>query len=156
MSARQRTTFYRLSHASSHAVPGTIEMPVHWEPLEQTKEWLHSQDPSAEAKPTAFLLAAWCVTRAAIDHDRFRSVVVDVDTLRRYRHLNLGIAVALPDDELTTAIVEHADTLEFEQFVTTARARIQDARDGADHAAKVIAHVSLTSLAAFGLRTGVP
>ncbi|MBI5091010.1 MAG: 2-oxo acid dehydrogenase subunit E2 [Candidatus Hydrogenedentes bacterium] len=156
MSARQRTLFYRLSNASAQVVPGTIEAPVSWEPVERVHAWFKSRGLPAVETPSAFLLVAWCLALAAARHEVFRSTIVDVNTLRRYKHVNLGIAVALPNDELTSAVVERADALTFAEFLKVARARIQDAREGMDQASRVVAHVSLTGMAAFGLRTAVP
>ncbi|MBN2311000.1 MAG: 2-oxo acid dehydrogenase subunit E2 [Candidatus Hydrogenedentes bacterium] len=156
MSARQRTLFYRLTSAASQVVPATIEEPIRWEPVEQVYAQLKRQDMPADARPSRFLLVAWCVVKAMARHESFRSTIADVNTLRRYRHANLGIAVALPHDELTTAVVPKADTLGFEDFLETARARIQCARDGADQATQSTAPLSLTGMTAFGVRTGVP
>ena len=156
MSARQRTLFYRLSNAATQVVPGTIEAPVYWDPVEHVRETLKNRGLPTDEVPSAFLLVAWCLARAAAQHESFRSTIVDVNTLRRYKHVNLGIAVALPGDELTSAVVAQADTLDFTEFVKTARARIQEAREGADHASRTVAHISLTGMSAFGLRTAVP
>jgi len=137
-------------------VPGTIEAPVSWEPVECVREALKRRAKSPEEAPSSLLLVAWCLAHAAARHESFRSTIVDVNTLRRYKHVNLGIAVALPGDELTSAVVARADALSFPVFLATARARIGEARAGIDQASRTVAHVSLTGMSAFGLRTAVP
>ncbi len=156
MSPHQRTLFYRLSSTTTQVVTGVIEAPVAWGPVEQVHEWFKEQDFPEEEKPSKFLLVAWCVVQALPKNESFRSTAVDGNTLRRYRHGNLGIAVALPHDELTTAVVSQADTLPFTDFVKTAKACIQSAREGVDQAGKTVAHLALTSMTAFGVRTAVP
>ena len=156
MSARQRTLFYRLTSGASQVVAGTIEEPIRWEPVERVNQWFKQQGLAEGDTPTRFLLVAWCAAQAIGRDERFRSTIVDVNTLRRYHHGNLGIAVALPHDELTSAVVPGADALSFEQFVQTARERIRSARDGLDQASKAVAHVSLTGMASSGVRTAVP
>lgn len=157
MSTRQRTLFYRLSRAQQQVVPGTIEVIIPWQPVEDTYQRF-KQEPgvSPEERPTRFLLVAWCVTQVVAQHPKFRSVVVDVNLLRRYRHVNLGIAVALPEDELATAVVERADTLGFAAFVRESRKQIARARAGTDQAADSVVHLSLSSMEAYGVYTAAP
>ncbi|MCP4645890.1 MAG: hypothetical protein GY851_35930 [bacterium] len=156
MSARQRTLFYRLTNASSQVVPGTIEDVVPWDVVERVHDAYATRGGAEETRPSKFLLVAWCVAKALGESEMFRSTIVDVNTLRRYAHGNLGIAVALPHDELTTAVVPQADALSFDAFVQRSRAVIQRAREGEDQATKTVPHISLTGMTAFGVRTAVP
>lgn len=157
MSTRQRTLFYRLSRAQQQVVPGTIEVIIPWQPVEDTyQRFKQDSQSSSDERPTRFLLVAWCVTQIIAKHPKFRSVVVDVNHLRRYRHVNLGIAVALPDDELATAVVEKADALSFAAFVRESRIQIARARAGKDQAADSVVHISLSSMEAYGVYTAAP
>lgn len=156
MSARQRTLFYRLTSSASQVIPGTIEEAVPWDPVEQVNDALKAAWPEDRPRPSRFLLVAWCVARALERHEAFRSSIVDVNTLRRFTHGNLGIAVALPQDELASAVVPRAGARPFEDFIETARLAIQEAREGVDQAAQTPIHVSLTGMTAYGVRTAVP
>lgn len=156
MSARQRTLFYRLTRAQQQVVPGTIEVETPWEPIETAHEWFKSRAKGPDGVPSRSLLVAWCIVRAVANHSKFRSVVLDVNSVRRYKHANIGIAVALPEDELTTAVVPAADTLTFEEFISTARAKIADARLGKDQASETVVNVAFSSMEAFGVFTAVP
>lgn len=156
MSARQRTLFYRLTRAQQQVVPGTIEVEVPWAPVDETHRWFKERSGEDDLKPSRSLLVAWCIVQSMAQHAKFRSVVVDVNSVRCYRHANIGIAVALPDDELTTAVVPCADTMSFPQFVHAARASIARARDGKDQANETVVHVAFTSMEAFGVFTAVP
>lgn len=156
MSARQRTLSYRLARTVQQVVPGTIEIPVVWDAIERAHLWFKANEPVEEKRPSQFLLMAWSVTRALAENSKFRSIIVQDSIIREYRHGNLGIAVALPNDELVSAVVPSADALDFPTFVSVARDRIARARGGEDQAAEGVIHVSLTNMASFGLRTAVP
>ena len=58
-------------------------------------------------------MACWCVVQALKKHDKFRSVLsADGKSLKVFHHVNLGIAVALPGDEMVTAVIRDADQLD--------------------------------------------
>ncbi len=156
MSARQRTLFYRLTRAQQQVVPGTMEVEIPWGPIETAHEWFKSRAKGPDGVPSRSLLVAWCIVRTVANHSKFRSVVLDVNSVRRYQHANIGIAVALPEDELTTAVVPAADTLTFEEFIAAARAKIAAARLGKDQANETVVHVAFSSMEAFGVFTAVP
>ena len=157
MSARQRTLFYRLTRAQAQVVPGTIEVEVAWEPIKKAHRLFKNRASADNPVPSRSLLVAWCIVQAMAQHAKFRSVVMDVNTVRCYRHANIGIAVALPDDELTTAVVAQADRLSFEEFMRRARTQIAKAREeGQDQASETVVHVAFSSMEAFGLFTAVP
>ena len=132
MSARQRTLFYRLTSSASQVIPGTIEEAVPWDPVERVNEAIKATWPEDRPRPSRFLLVAWCVACALERHEAFRSTIIDVNTLRRFVHGNLGIAVALPHDELASATVAQAGARSFEDFIVTARSAIQQAREGVE------------------------
>jgi pyruvate/2-oxoglutarate dehydrogenase complex dihydrolipoamide acyltransferase (E2) component len=75
--------------------------------------------------------------------------------VREFAHLNMGIAVATPTGELTIAVVPKADTLGFDEFVTTAQSRIHAARDGEDQADEAT-HLLLTYMGPYEITDAVP
>jgi pyruvate/2-oxoglutarate dehydrogenase complex dihydrolipoamide acyltransferase (E2) component len=156
MSVQQRTLFYRLTRAQQQVVPGTIELEIPWEPIETAHDWFKSQPEGVDGVPSRSLLVAWCIVQTVAHHSKFRSIVLDVNSVRRYRHTNIGIAVALPEDELTTAVVPAADTMTFEEFIRAARTNIAEARAGKDQASETVVHVAFSSMEAFGVFTAVP
>jgi pyruvate/2-oxoglutarate dehydrogenase complex dihydrolipoamide acyltransferase (E2) component len=46
-----------------------------------------------------------------------RSVIIGDDTIREYDQVNIGIALARPNDELLTAVVRGAERLSLSEFV---------------------------------------
>jgi len=142
LSVRQRTFIHRLLRSQQTVVPASARRIVEWGRIRRFVDRLRaeeelSDDPAEKAlKPTAFQTFAYCVAQALKEHPRFRSTLVGEATVREYRHVNLGIAVALPEGELVTAVVPNADTLSFTDFLRVAQERIERARGGEDQAAE--------------------
>ncbi|MEU0915385.1 amino acid adenylation domain-containing protein [Streptomyces althioticus] len=65
---------------------------------------------------TAFQAFARAAARAAAGAPRLRSRRLTERTLRQYEHVDLGIACATPEGDLTVAVVRHADTLDAADF----------------------------------------
>jgi pyruvate dehydrogenase E2 component (dihydrolipoamide acetyltransferase) len=106
-------------------------------------------------QPSSFTMFAYAVVRAAKEHEVFRAQLIGESTLRVYRHVSLGVAVALPHDDLVTAVVERADTLGWPEFAERMRERIALARSGKDQATESVT-INLTNLQKYGIRYGVP
>jgi hypothetical protein len=87
-------------------------------------------------------------------YPKFRSTVIGEVTVREYEHLNLGIAVQRSQDELLTALVAHADTLDFVTFVRTVQQQIQHALDGDDQATDAMPLV-LSYMGAYEITAGI-
>ena len=153
LSQRQRTLSYRLARGSQLCVPGTIMVETDWGAIEAVRERVKAE--RGDFQPSSFTMIAWCVAQAARHHPKFRSTLPSETTLRTYKTLSLGIAVALPDDELVTAVVQGADQLSWREFAEKARAQIELARNGEDQASAATT-LSITNMAAFGLRNAVP
>ncbi|MDQ2985090.1 MAG: 2-oxo acid dehydrogenase subunit E2 [Armatimonadota bacterium] len=153
LAKRQQTLAYRLARGSQLCVPGTIMVRCRWDAIEAAREGVKAG--SGEFQPSAFTMMSWCVVRAMADHPKFRSTMPNETTLRTYKGANLGIAVALPGDELVTALVPNADTLSWPDFAQASRAQIEKARDGNDQATEATT-LSITNMSAFGLHDAVP
>lgn len=152
-SAKQRLVASRLQRGNQLAVPGTIVVTADWGPIEHLKSRMKSLGGSFQ--PSSFTIFAYAVVKALAEFPAFRSTLRGDDTVRTYDHVNLGIAVALPGDELVTAVVEGADTMDFETFAARCREQIELARNGQDQANESVT-VSLTNMQSFGLRDAVP
>lgn len=153
LSQKQRLLASRLVRGAQLVVPGTMSVVCDWKPIEAARAKLKAA--GGEFQPSAFTVFAYAVALAARDHPAFRTTLVGDSTLRTYRHLNLGIAVGLPGDELVLAVVEDADSLGWREFAVKARAKIDLARAGKDQANEAMT-LSLTNMQSFGLRDAVP
>jgi pyruvate/2-oxoglutarate dehydrogenase complex dihydrolipoamide acyltransferase (E2) component len=148
---RQMTLNYRLQRGLHQVVPATAVIEVNWRGLAEARELNRQQ-----GGPTGFMMMLWCVTRSLVRYPSFRSTLVqDGRVLRTYDHVNLGIAVALPDDSLVTAVVPEADTLQPAEFWQVAARQIQLAKQGQDQADQQVTF-TVSNVGTFGLDMGIP
>lgn len=150
---KQRLLASRLQRGAQLVVPGTMSVACGWGAIEAFRA--KSKAEGGAFQPSAFTMFAYAVAKVLSDFPAFRSTLVGDATLRTYAHVHLGIAVALPGDELVLAVVDDADALDWRAFAAEARARIEEARAGKDQANESVT-ISLTNMQSFGLRDAVP
>ena len=111
-------------------IPASVGRPIAWNLVEAARARLRILHP--RLRLTEFGVFAFATARAAAAHPKFRSsLVARGETVRRYDHVDLGFAIALPGDELATAVVRRADALTAEEFGTAMRERHREAKTGA-------------------------
>jgi pyruvate/2-oxoglutarate dehydrogenase complex dihydrolipoamide acyltransferase (E2) component len=143
-----RAVIFRLRRSATLVIPGTLAIDVPWSDLEVGA----SQD---GPRPTPFQVFAHAVAHVAQAHAKFRSVMVGDDRIREYDHVNMGIALARPNDELVIAVVRKAETMKLPEFVRACAGGMRAAiRDGAEAAADT--QILLTHLGEFGIVDSVP
>lgn len=152
MSQKQRLLSSRLVRGAQLVVPGTIVVQTVWDGIETLRT--EYKESGSEFQPSSFTMFAHCVALALKDFPSFRSTLVGDSTIRTYHTAHLGIAVALPGDELVIAVVDDADTLDFKTFAARTRDQIALARDGKDQANETVT-ISLTNMQSFGLTDAV-
>lgn len=142
---------YRLARGSQLCVPVTIINDFDWTALEAARE--KSRDGGG---PTSFAMACWCIVRALQRHPKFRSSLsADGKRLRTFHRVNLGVAVALPADEMVTAVVRDADSLSQRDFFSALARQIELARGGEDQADETTT-ISVSNMGKAGIRIGIP
>lgn len=151
--AKQRLLNSRLMRANQLAVPGTMTVVANWEGVERMRAKYKASE--SDFKPSAFTLFSYAVVLAIAQYPALRTSLVGEEMLRTFRHVALGIAVGLPDDELVLAVVEDADTLTWTEFALRMKDRVALARQGKDQVNEQVM-VSLTSMQSHGLRDAVP
>ncbi|MBX3118214.1 MAG: 2-oxo acid dehydrogenase subunit E2 [Fimbriimonadaceae bacterium] len=149
----QRLLASRLVRGTQLVVPGTISVAAVWESIERVRAIYKSS--GDEFQPSAFTMFAYAVAQATKKFPSFRSTLIGNDVLRTYQHVNIGIAVALPGDELVLAVVQEADKMDFRTFGEECRRVIKLAREGQDQANESVT-ISLTNMQHYGLRDAVP
>lgn len=152
MLQKQRLLASRLMRSSQLVVPGTMTVSMNWEPVENLRSRYKAH--GGAFQPSAFTMFAFACVKALSEFPAFRTALRGDDTLRTYDHVNLGIAVALPGDELVIATVDGADTLSWKEFALAMRTRIELARNGQDQAHEGVT-VSLTNMQHNGIRDAV-
>ncbi len=152
MPSKQRVLSSRLQRGSQLAVPGTETVVINWGPIEALRASI--KDKGGEFQPSTFTMFSFAVAKTLGDFPAFRSTIVGDSVIRTYDNVNLGIAVALPGDELVIAKIAKADAMDWRTFADAMRAQIELARGGKDQADESIT-ISLTNMQGFGLRDAV-
>lgn len=142
---------YRLSRGTQVCVPVTVMNEIHWGGLEATRA-----EVKADGGPTAFGMACWAIVQAMKKHDKFRSALAaDGKSLKVFKRINLGVAVALPGDEMVTAVVRGADQLNQVEFFKAFGEQVIAARDGNDQADESTT-ITVSNIGKAGMRIGIP
>ncbi len=151
MSQKQRILSSRLVRGNQMVVPGTMTVSMNWEPIEQLRQ--DFKDKGGDFQPSTFTIFSYAAARAVKDFPMFRSTITG-DNIRTYEHIQLGIAVSLPGDELVLAVVDDADSLSWSDFAMQMRDKIDLAREGRDQANEAVT-LNLTNMQAHGIRDAV-
>ena len=153
LSKGQQRLNYRLVRGVQLCVPVAASLDVDFSAIEAARQNLKIEH--GDAAPSSLTMVLWCITRAIEKHPAFRSTLVDEGRVRRtFEHVNLGIAVALPDDVLLTAVVPDADTLSWSEFPEAVSRQVEMAREGKDQA-NAATTVSVSNIGSLGMRAGV-
>jgi len=153
LAPQQRAFLYRVKRSSQVVVPATLGRPVKWSGLQRAVSKIRRQN--SDIQPSEFILFAYCAAQATLNHPKFRTTLVGEESVRVYHHVNLGIAVAKPGDELVTALVPEASALDFAGFVRSSQAQIRKARSGQDQADASM-QLLLTYLGGFQITDAIP
>ena len=147
LTSQQRTLIHRLKRSTQVVVPASLTYQLDWNQLRQAKQVLrHSL--------SEFETLAYLVAQASTSHPLFRSTLSD-DKIRQYDHLNLGVAVHRPNDDLVTAVIPKADTLELPSFVSMTRQQVERALLGEDQVSQST-QVLLTYMVDYGVIAATP
>lgn len=152
MNQKQRLLASRLVRGSQLVVPGSMTVAMNWEPIESWRAVYKAS--GGDFQPSSFTMFAYAAVQALKEFPAFRSSLKGDDTIRTYDQVNLGVAVALPGDELVIAVVDGACQMEWIEFASKLRERIELARNGTDQAHEGVS-VSLTNMQAHGIRDAV-
>jgi pyruvate dehydrogenase E2 component (dihydrolipoamide acetyltransferase) len=151
LSKAQQTLNYRMARGSQIIIPAVLETDLDWRKIQACRDQTR-----ASGGPTGFAMVLWCIAQAMRQHASLRSSLSgDGKTKRTHNHVNLGVAVSLPDDDLKTALVRNADTLSQWQFFANLSSAIESARAGRDQI-DATTSVSVSNIGAADIRSGIP
>jgi 2-oxoisovalerate dehydrogenase E1 component len=136
----------------SRVVPANLQIDARWDAIREARATAKESD--GKNAPSPSVMIAWAVVRAMEKHPAFRSLVLDDDRIIEQEDFDLGIAVALEGDRLATAVIPHANTLAWPDFVTRYSETVEATRHGRVDAMN--APVVISSLGAFGVKVGAP
>ncbi len=133
-------------------VPANLQIDARWETIRKAREIAKKTDGKNAASPSVMI--AWAVVKAMAKHAPFRRVILDDDRIVENDEFDLGIAVALDDGRLATAVVTHANKRDWPDFVQRYNQTVEETRGGRVDAMN--APVVISSLGAFGVRAAAP
>ncbi|MGW2421091.1 amino acid adenylation domain-containing protein [Streptomyces sp. NPDC001709] len=115
VSARQRELNRALRGSAASVVPAVVATEIDAELLERALRDRRAE-PGAGGFTTAFQVFAHLAARVAADFPQLRSRHSGTDRLRVFDHVDLGIACATDDGDLTVGVVRGADLLDEAEF----------------------------------------
>ena len=156
----QITLNYRMARGAGVCIPVTVVTDIDWTTIEvlrsKPSESSHHDGQDSTGSPSGFAIACWAVVQAMKKHDKFRSLLTsDGPSLKVFSHVNLGIAVALPGDEMLTAVVRRADQMTAQDFFPAYAAQVAAARQGQDQADETTT-LTVSNIGKAGMRIGIP
>jgi len=143
-----RALIFRLRRSATLVIPGTMAVAV-------PCNFLASPKATEGPKATPFQVFGHAVAQVAQRYPQFRSVMLGDDRIREYDHVNVGIAMARPNDELIIAVVRAAERMTLQDFVRACSAQMRSAIREGDQAADDT-QILLSHLGEFGIPDAVP
>jgi 2-oxoisovalerate dehydrogenase E1 component len=158
--AREDTRHYNIEPALSptivrrlgRVVSANLQIDARWDSIRKAREVAKKQNGTNAPSPSVMI--AWAVVRAMEKHAPFRRLILEDDRIIENESFDLGIAVAIEDDRLATAVITEANQKSWPEFVKIYNEIIEATRGGRVDAMN--APVVITSLGAFGVRSGAP
>lgn len=142
---------YRLTRSAQTVVPVTLIVDVDWTAILNARQAVKDS-----GGPTGFAMACYAVVQAMKKHSKFRSsMTTEGNALKVHHQVNLGVAVALPGDEMVTAVIRGADKMTPGEFFAAYDERIKLARDGKDQADESTTLV-VSNIGKVGMLIGIP
>ncbi len=136
----------------SRVVPANLQIDARWHAIRAARESSKKADGKNAASPSSMI--AWAVVRAMEKHAPFRRIMLDDDQIIENDPFDLGIAVAIAGDRLATAVITHANTREWPDFMKRYGETVEETRTGRVDAMN--APLVISSLGAFGVRAAAP
>ncbi|MDQ6940624.1 MAG: 2-oxo acid dehydrogenase subunit E2, partial [Verrucomicrobiota bacterium] len=136
----------------SRVVSTNLQIDARWDAIQKARAAAKKSDRQNAASPSAMI--AWAVVRVMEKHAPFRRLMLDDDQIVEQDPFDLGIAVAIEGDRLATAVITHANTREWPDFVRRYHETVEETRTGRVDAMN--APLVISSLGAFGVRAGAP
>ena len=136
----------------SRVIPANLQMDARWDAIRKTRE--AAKKKGGKNAPSPSVMLAWAVVRAMEKHAPFRRLILEDESIVENDNFALGIAVALENDRLATAVIVDANKKSWDEFVKVYEDAIAATRSGRLDAMN--APVVITSLGAFGVKAGAP
>jgi 2-oxoisovalerate dehydrogenase E1 component len=135
-----------------HVIPANLQIDARWDAIRKARDAAKTKN--GKHAPSPSVMMAWAVVRAMEKHPPFRRLILEDDRIVENENFDLGVAVALEDDRLATAVIVDSNKKSWPEFVKTYSETVDATRGGRVDAMN--APVVITSLGAFGIKAGAP
>jgi len=136
----------------SRVIPANLQIDARWDLVRKARD--AAKKKNGKNAPSPSVMIAWSVVRAMEKHAPFRRLILEDESIVENENFDLGVAVALENDRLATAVIVDANKKSWSEFVKTYDETIAATRSGRVDAMN--APVVITSLGAFGVKAGAP
>jgi 2-oxoisovalerate dehydrogenase E1 component len=136
----------------SRVIPANLQIDARWDAIRIARDIAKKKN--GKNAPSPSVMIAWAVVRAMEKQAPFRRLILEDDRIIENDDFDLGIAVALEDDRLATAVIVDANKKNWPEFVKIYNEVVEATRSGRIDAMN--APVVITSLGAFGVKAGAP
>jgi 2-oxoisovalerate dehydrogenase E1 component len=136
----------------SRVIPANLQIDAEWTAIRKARDSVKKSN--GKAAPSPSVMIAWSVVRAMETHAPFRRLILEDDRIIEDEDFDLGVAVALENDRLATAVITKANQKSWAEFVDAYKETVGATRTGRVDAMN--APVVITSLGAFGVKVGAP
>jgi 2-oxoisovalerate dehydrogenase E1 component len=133
-------------------IPANLQMDARWDSLRKARD--AAKKKNGKDAPSPSVMIAWAVVRAMEKHAPFRRLILEDESIVENENFDLGMAVALENDRLATAVIVDANKKNWPEFVKIYEETVKETREGRVDAMN--APVVITSLGAFGVKAGAP
>jgi 2-oxoisovalerate dehydrogenase E1 component len=136
-----------------NVVPAHMTVMAGWTQIRETRK--AAKETMGKAAPSPTVMVAWALVQAMKRHPIFCCTVNQNDTLTHNEEFDFGIAVALQQDALDTAIIQKASQLDQVAFQQAYDEAIEAAREG-NKRSKASVPLILTSMGGYSVREALP
>jgi 2-oxoisovalerate dehydrogenase E1 component len=136
----------------SRVIPANLQIDARWDTIRKTRD--AAKKKNGKNAPSPSVMIAWAVVRAMEKHPPFRRLILEDESIVENENFDLGVAVALENDRLATAVIVDANKKSWPEFVKIYDETIEATRGGRVDAMN--APVVISSLGAFGVKAGAP
>ena len=99
----------------SRVISANLQIDARWDAIRKARD--SAKKKNGKNAPSPSVMLAWAVVRAMEKHAPFRRLMLEDDQIVENDDFDLGVAVALEDDRLATAVVTHANKRDWPDFV---------------------------------------
>src|SRR5207247_7981345 len=131
----------------SRVIPANLQIDARWEAVREARD--AAKKKNGKNAPSPSVMIACSVVRAMEKHAPFRRLILDDESIVENENFDLGVAVALENDRLATAVIVDANKKSWPELVKIYDETIAATRSGRVDAMN--APVVISSLGAFGV-----